>query len=144
MMPRVFTFWFLAAYNGFVAFVVPCFGYGTGSSNPNGKMEDLFAMAFISLITIIAAEHLIAYTRVRSWNACVVGVAIFALLNILMDILLVEFMLGKEINRRQITEIMGNAKFWLCFFIASLSMSAPLYIFKVFKMLIFRPIYFKK
>jgi hypothetical protein len=142
MMPRVFTFWFLAAYNGFVAFVVPCFGYGMGSSNSNGKMEDLFGKAFISLMTIIAAEHIIAYTRVRSWNACVGGIAIFAVLNILMDILLVEFMLGKEIMHRQLTEIMANVKFWLVFCIASLSMSAPLYIFKVFKMLIFRPIYF--
>jgi hypothetical protein len=70
------------------------------------------------------------------------GIAIFAVLNILMDILLVEFMLGKEIMHRQLTEIMANIKFWLVFCIASLSMSAPLYIFKVFKMLIFRPIYF--
>jgi|688.fasta_scaffold258552_1 hypothetical protein len=97
MMYRVFTFWSISAYNGFVAFVVPCFGYGMGSSNKNGKMEDLYGNAFISLMTIICAEHLIAFTRVRSWNWCVGGIAIFALLNIFMDILIVEFMLGKEI-----------------------------------------------
>lgn len=97
MMYRVFTFWLLSAFNGFVAFVVPCFGYGTGSSDASGKMEDLFGKAFISLVCIICAEHLIAYTRVRSWNLGVGAIAIFAMLNIFMDILLVEFMLGKEI-----------------------------------------------
>ena len=63
-------------------------------------MENLFSYAFISLCCIIAAEYVNAYSRVRSWNWGVFGVLLFALLNVAVDVVLVEYFLGEEIDRR--------------------------------------------
>ena len=99
-------------------------------------------MAYITLVIVVAGEHWNAYTRVRSWNYGVLALFIFSLLNHLLDVILVEYMLGKEINHRQFTEIMVELKFWAVIFVAVTISVIPLYLFKVFKMVIHKPQFF--
>lgn len=125
MMGRAVTYWVMAFYNGFVAFAIPCFGYSVTQMS-NGTMEDLFATCFVSLVCIVAAEHFVAYTRVRSWNAGVLWLLAFAVLNHIVDVVFVEYVAGREINKHQFT-MMQQPKFWLVVFAAITVQAMPFY-----------------
>jgi hypothetical protein len=99
MLGRAAFYWLLAFYQGFVAFAIPCFGYSV-TQHYDGRMDDLFGTCFVTLVIIIASEHVTAYTRVRSWNLCILGFLGFSLFNNGIDVIIVEYFLGREIRYR--------------------------------------------
>jgi hypothetical protein len=143
MLTRAVFYWILAYYQGFVAFAIPCFGYSM-TQHYDGRMDDLYGTCFVTLVIIIASEHVTAYTRVRSWNWVVFGFLAFSLFNNGIDVIIVEYFLGREIRYRQFPDIMGELKFWLVVLIAVAISSLPLYLQKQAKMLIHRPAFFLK
>lgn len=102
----------------------------------------MYGTCFVTLFVIVASELVTAYTRVRSWNLAILGFLIFSVLNNVVDVIIVEYFLGREIRYRQFPDIMGELKFWLVVFVAIAISMLPLYLQKQFKMLLHRPAFF--
>jgi magnesium-transporting ATPase (P-type) len=142
MIWRAACYWLLAFYQGFVSFAIPAFAYAV-TQNSDGRMDDLYSGAFVSLFVIIITEHVVTYQRVRSWNRGVLACLAVTLICNIGDIFFVEYKAGQEIDRHQFY-IMSELKFWLILLISVIVGALPFFLQKYWKMLVQKPAYFTK
>lgn len=90
-------------------------------------MADLFEVCWVTLWVLIATEHFVAYSRVRSFNMGVWLVLAFAAVNWIGDLIFVEYKAGREVDRKQFPDIMGEPKFWLVGIVTTFVCMVPLY-----------------
>jgi hypothetical protein len=54
--------WYLMAFwLGLVSFGIPAFAYTYGVGSKDGRTDDLFTQAFVTLLIILSSEHCIVY-----------------------------------------------------------------------------------
>jgi hypothetical protein len=63
-----------------------------------------------------------------------------------MDMVIVEYWAGLELLQRQFGEIMRYqwAVFWSCLVLGTFFVAAPVFMFKSYKMLVYKPSYYIK
>ena len=93
---------------GFICYIVPFQAYDLGIANIEGKTEDLWTIMLAAIISVVLIHHFQLFIGIRHVTWWLVAWCVLSFSMIPVCIVLVDFIFGIPLYRRQFTDIFAS------------------------------------
>lgn len=105
---RLFIWSLWSMFAGLICYMVPFKAYGLGVANIDGKTEDLWTIMLASVISVVLVHHVQLYLAIRHLTLWLLGWCVFSVSMIPFCLVLVDYVFGVPLYRRQFSDIFGG------------------------------------